>query len=202
MCSSDLFLVRIGEFLSVAVQPGLNTIKRSSAQSSLTTLWSQELETMQPSASSVLKNKPYCGCGWPYHMLLPKSTTDGMVFDLFVMVTNGNEDQPSSSSSGGTASGSSHSNYTSECRPAYILCGIPHQKYPDTRPMGYPFDRAPYHVTSYNPFSGTKDRPVSNLDEFVYNLPNAATTQVRTNTRNTFTDMISFINFTWTLARF
>lgn len=34
-----------------------------------------------------------CGCGWPENMLIPKGTTDGYQCQLFVMVSNGADDQ-------------------------------------------------------------------------------------------------------------
>lgn len=38
--------------------------------------------------------QPECGCGWPSNLLLPTGNAQGMVFDLFVMVTNAEIDTP------------------------------------------------------------------------------------------------------------
>lgn len=66
----------------------------------------------------------YCECGWPYHLLLPRGTTAGMYFRLFVMITDGEIDQVPNPSQCGSMS----------------FCGL-RDEYPDTRAMGYPFDR-------------------------------------------------------------
>lgn len=34
-----------------------------------------------------------CNCGWPDHMLLPKGSSAGMSFDLFVMISNYDDDK-------------------------------------------------------------------------------------------------------------
>jgi len=58
-----------------------------------------------------------------------------------------------------------------------ILGGVYHKKYPDRKPMGYPFDRVPLHR-------------FKNLEEYVGMIPNMATTQVKIklNSVNTPTD--------------
>jgi len=66
----------------------------------------------------------YCTCGWPYNLLLPRGTADGMPFRLFVMLTDWQIDQVKSTSCGSTS-----------------YCGARNAKYPDSRAMGYPFDR-------------------------------------------------------------
>lgn len=66
----------------------------------------------------------YCECGWPYHLLLPRGTAAGMYFRLFAFVTDGDIDQ---------VPGPEHCGSMS-------FCGV-RNEYPDTRPMGYPFDR-------------------------------------------------------------
>lgn len=66
----------------------------------------------------------YCNCGWPYHMLLPRGTKTGMGFRLLVIMTDWNIDRVDSKEKCGSLS----------------FCGKRDAKYPDTRPMGYPFD--------------------------------------------------------------
>nr|CAQ63323.1 hexamerin precursor [Thermobia domestica] len=64
-------------------------------------------------------------CGLPEHLLLPKGKKAGLPFTLFIMVTeNENNEQD-------------NVNY----KQPFILCGVKEGKYPDTKPMGYPFDR-------------------------------------------------------------
>ena len=67
--------------------------------------------------------KNFCGCGWPYNFLVPRGTTDGMQFKLFVMASSWKEDQVQSTTSG-----------TKVCRDAASYCGILDDKYPDKRP--------------------------------------------------------------------
>jgi tyrosinase len=66
----------------------------------------------------------YCECGWPYNMLLPRATADGMPFKLAVFATDtGRDTVPAEDRCGSTS-----------------FCGVRTRRYPDTRPMGYPFD--------------------------------------------------------------
>ncbi len=67
----------------------------------------------------------YCNCGWPFHLLVPRGTPEGMPFRLLVMLTDWNEDQVSRAAHCGSMS----------------FCGVRDASYPDRRPMGYPFDR-------------------------------------------------------------
>ncbi len=66
----------------------------------------------------------YCDCGWPYNLLLPRGTRDGMGFRLLVMLTDWTIDQVPDDSTCGSMS----------------YCGAK-DRYPDSRAMGYPFDR-------------------------------------------------------------
>lgn len=66
----------------------------------------------------------YCNCGWPYNLLLPRGTTDGMSFRFLVMATNWTIDKVSQSECGSMS-----------------FCGARNNSYPDSREMGYPFNR-------------------------------------------------------------
>ncbi|MUZ65041.1 hypothetical protein [Agrobacterium vitis] len=65
-----------------------------------------------------------CTCGWPYGLLLPKGSAAGKSFTLFAMITDNLADRVGSPKKCGSMS----------------FCGVG-DKYPDARPMGYPFDR-------------------------------------------------------------
>jgi hypothetical protein len=52
------------------------------------------------------------------------------------------------------------------CRNAASYCGILDDKYPDKRPMGFPFDRPP-------------DKSITTLAKFVEKSPNITTTEIR-----------------------
>ncbi|WP_414571079.1 tyrosinase family protein [Nostoc sp. CCY 9925] len=77
-------------------------------------------------SSSLRDQQPWCDCGWPYTMLLPRGTTEGMEFRLFVMFSSGDDlnlpEQP-------------------ECCTSISYCGLQDTDYPDKRDMGYPFNR-------------------------------------------------------------
>lgn len=64
-------------------------------------------------------------------MLIPKGLPGpGLVCELFVMVTNLEEDRVVQSLEG-------------LCNDASSFCGVRDRLYPDRRPMGFPFDRLP-----------------------------------------------------------
>lgn len=73
----------------------------------------------------------YCGCGWPHHMLLPKGTEKGCLYELFVMVSDYRADKVVQDMTGVDAGGVDADSY----------CGIQDKKYPDKQAMGFPFDR-------------------------------------------------------------
>lgn len=54
---------------------------------------------------------------------------------------------------------------TAPCSDAYSFCGLRNQKYPDRRPLGYPFDK-----NSQVPVGQT----VNNVSDFAQNLTNVA----------------------------
>ncbi len=67
----------------------------------------------------------WCDCGWPYTLLLPRGTVAGMHFSLFAMCSPGDDlDEPQQS----------------RCT-SLSYCGLKDSVYPDSKPMGYPFDR-------------------------------------------------------------
>ena len=89
-----------------------------------------------------------CGCGWPRNLLIPRGTEGGMRADLYVLATNWKEDEVSP---------------RSQLSGSVSYCGKKDEKYPDRRPMGFPFDRAMGFET---------------LSEMVDAVPNSSTTKV------------------------
>lgn len=61
-------------------------------------------------------------------MLIPKGTASGMKFDLFVMISNYEDDRVDQDLVG-------------QCTQASPYCGVRDRLFPDRKPMGYPFDR-------------------------------------------------------------
>ena len=145
------------------MSPGENTIERRSTDSSVTIPWEQSFRDLERNAELPTASQAVCGCGWPQHMLVPKGTAAGMLYDLYVLVTNGTLDQVARRNRQSEANRQS-------CRDSISYCGILDELYPDARPMGYPFDRYIRLVNS---------RPLANLDAFVQDVPNSRTTQVR-----------------------
>jgi tyrosinase len=66
--------------------------------------------------------------GWPNHLLIPKGSTTGVVFELFCMISNYEDDEV-------------QQELTGQCNKAASYCGVRDGFYPDHRAMGFPFDR-------------------------------------------------------------
>ncbi|XP_015437253.1 PREDICTED: phenoloxidase 2-like [Dufourea novaeangliae] len=120
---------------STILRPGQNTIERNSTDSSITIPFERtfrNLDENRPITGDSLELFNFCGCGWPQHMLVPKGNRVGYPMDLFVMVSNYNDDAVSI-----------EQEESSGCNDAASFCGLKDRKYPDARHMGYPFDRQP-----------------------------------------------------------
>ncbi|CAG9559300.1 unnamed protein product [Danaus chrysippus] len=118
----------------VPLNAGRNTITRESTESSLTIPFEQTFRDLSSQGSDPrredLASFNFCGCGWPQHMLVPRGTESGMLFDFFVMLSNYEQDaitQPE-----GVA--------PLTCTEASSFCGLKDRLYPDKRNMGFPFD--------------------------------------------------------------
>ncbi|CAO1401424.1 unnamed protein product [Diamesa serratosioi] len=117
---------------TVPLKAGENIITRDSRESTVTIPLSRSLSRLEnvPTADSGnLQEHRFCGCGFPHHMLLPKGTTGGTIYDVFVMISNYKDDAITPA------------NNNPSCSDAHSFCGIRDAKYPDKRKMGYPFDR-------------------------------------------------------------
>lgn len=77
--------------------PGTNEIRRRSDQSSVTIPYERSFRRIgskfQPTDPNDLAQFQFCGCGWPQHMLLPKGTAEGAIFDVFVMISDYDNDR-------------------------------------------------------------------------------------------------------------
>ncbi|KAK7074702.1 Oxidoreductase activity protein [Halocaridina rubra] len=125
---------------TVTLRPGQNQVTRASTQSSITSpseLTFRELETgTLESGTDAASRFGTCGCGWPQHLLLPRGNRNGMDFQLFFMITDWEKDRVEQPPP----------NTGNQCRNAASFCGILDARYPDRRPMGFPFDRRPPEV--------------------------------------------------------
>ena len=74
---------------------------------------------------SLGNDDPRCNCGWPYPMLVPRGTSQGIDYSLFAIVTDAAIDGFANVKSCGSVS----------------FCGARDTTYMDKREMGYPFNR-------------------------------------------------------------
>lgn len=81
------------------MRPGQNTVRRRNTESTVTIPYEQtfrNLEENRPAAGSTAEEQfNFCGCGWPLHMLIPKGLPEGLTAQLFVMISNYDEDRVS-----------------------------------------------------------------------------------------------------------
>lgn len=74
-------------------------MRRRSRESSVTIPFERtyrNLDKTRPAqGSGDEKDFTFCGCGWPENMLVPKGTPDGLLSELFVMISNYEEDRVS-----------------------------------------------------------------------------------------------------------
>lgn len=75
----------------------MNTIVRRSTDSSVTIPFERtfrDLDTQRPAeGDDALAEFNFCGCGWPQHMLIPRGTPEGYPCQLFVMISNYEDDK-------------------------------------------------------------------------------------------------------------
>ncbi|GIY15233.1 hypothetical protein CDAR_35001, partial [Caerostris darwini] len=109
--------------------PGNNQISRNAIDSSVTLSHTYTFEELKQGKSGSKDASEFCSCGWPEHMLVPRGTHKGLDFQLFVMLTDYTQDNPEGA------------NVKTICSDAVSYCGAKDQKYPDKKPMGFPFDR-------------------------------------------------------------
>ncbi|KAH8401002.1 hypothetical protein KR009_002361, partial [Drosophila setifemur] len=128
-----LMMIELDKFV-VSLNPGPNTIRRRSTESSVTIPFERtfrNLDANRPTAGAPEELEfNFCGCGWPNHMLIPKGLPEGLRCDLFIMVSNYENDRIDQQLVG-------------RCSDAASYCGVRDRLYPDRQAMGYPFDRLP-----------------------------------------------------------
>ncbi|XP_055374476.1 phenoloxidase 2-like [Condylostylus longicornis] len=136
MCEMDRFKVQL--------HPGENTIKRRSNESDLTTNFENTFRNLSEARSGdggpEELEENFCGCGWPDHLLVPKGNEKGFQCELFVFISNYDDDKI-------------EQDLVGQCTTATVFCGLRDRKYPDKRPMGFPFDRpANENVETFDDF--------------------------------------------------
>lgn len=170
--------------LYLIVRVGKNVIFRRSFDSNVVTPWNKHLKQYENPPKNP-QSADYCGCGWPTHLYIPKGSHEGTHFDLFVMLTNFDDDY--------VEDNPDDLLIPERCNSPYLYCGIKFRNYPDAKPMGYPFDRLPFAAPIQCPHLGAGHlwsllfcrflqlfwyRQVNSLEEYVSYAPNMASTVV------------------------
>ncbi|KAG1679922.1 Hemocyanin AA6 chain [Nymphon striatum] len=121
-------MIELDKF-KVDLSPGKNSLKRASSDSSVIVKKELTIAELRAGKGSAKSSNEFCSCGWPEHLLIPRGNHRGMAFDLVVILTDWEEDKASNASS------------KCLCKDAVSYCGSMDEKYPDKKPMGFPFDR-------------------------------------------------------------
>jgi len=128
------FVVEMDRFL-VNLTEGENKISRSSSESSVA---ERRQDVLLEFDTEVSENDPYPpeedlfdGCGWPRHLMVPRGKPEGSTFSLVVVLSQLLPED---------AALATHQEEVAKY--AFVHCGLPGGRlYPDSRPMGFPFDR-------------------------------------------------------------
>lgn len=98
-----------------------------------------------------------CGCGWPLNLLIPRGNEQGMRGTIFVLATDWMQDGE---------------NPQEHLYGSWSYCGQKgmNSKYPDIRPMGFPFDRL---------IVDKRSKPMKDLEKLVDSVPNSCKTNVK-----------------------
>jgi hypothetical protein len=105
--------------------------------------------TADDEPSPKIEQQSWCDCGWPYTLLLPRGTKEGMEFRIFVMFSPGDD----------LALPEQHAEHCT----SVSYCGLQDEEYPDKQDMGYPFSRPfpdgiPSSVTNHDHMAWTTIR--------------------------------------------
>ncbi|XP_055603339.1 phenoloxidase 8-like [Uranotaenia lowii] len=154
----------------VNLRPGSNVINRRSDESSVTIPYDRTFRKVgtanQPTDVIDRDRFRFCGCGWPQHMLVPKGSPEGTQFDLFVMVSNFDQDTVNIDF-----------DEKVDCNDSHSFCGLRDRLYPDKRTMGFPFERStPNTVRTVKDFIGSN----SNMGTAEFNIRFTNTVIART----------------------
>ena len=118
--------IELDRFLGT-LNPGVNTIEHAAEDSSVIRKPALKPADLTPTDDFApdTAETGWCDCGWPYTLMLPRGTAEGMAFRLLAMLSSGDD-----------LTIPADPNCTS-----ISLCGLKDAPYPDKKPMGYPFDR-------------------------------------------------------------
>jgi hemocyanin-like protein len=137
----DKFLIKLA--------PGRQVVHRPDTESSIIKRPAETSPAAVIPGDADPDERSYCDCGWPYTLLLPRGTAQGMPFRLAVLITDATIDQLAEPEHCGSMS----------------YCGAV-DRYPDARDMGYPFCR---------PFAGP---PATAIEDTIAGLDSATARSV------------------------
>nr|CCA94920.1 hemocyanin subunit f [Euphrynichus bacillifer] len=129
------FFIELDKFRAT-LEPGKTIITHKSSDSAVTIDRTPTFEDLQKGDVVNETNSEFCSCGWPQHMLIPRGNHRGMDFQLFVMLTDWDEDHVGPKTDAFI------------CADAVSYCGAKDDRYPDKKAMGFPFDR---EITAHGP---------------------------------------------------
>lgn len=125
----------------VEFPPGESTLVREAEDSSVTVNFDKLFRSIIKGKFNGLdpEETNFCSCGWPDYFLLPSGSLKGIKFDIFAMLSE--EQEESSSYDPFFLPPNPSAVKRTQCKEAYSYCGLMESRYPDMRPMGYPWDR-------------------------------------------------------------
>lgn len=128
------------------MRSGANVITRRSIESSVTASEPLSFPELIKQTKSALMGETvvevdtlHRHCGFPNRLLLPQGRPEGMKFKLYFILTEAARDL--------------HADYDHPSIinkiPSLSYCGVLDGAFPDTRPMGFPFDRRIAHPENF-----------------------------------------------------
>lgn len=130
-------MIELDKFVA-KLSSGSNTITRSSKDSSVTIPDQPSFKELKDQAqNSIDVNENVRHCGLPDRLLLPKGNKAGMDYELWVVLSDWSKDKVHDV------------DHEFDYGGSISYCGYLNEKYPDMRPMGYPWDRPIHDLKSF-----------------------------------------------------
>lgn len=125
--------------------------QKTADQMDTTAITPAEMAEVADLAADERSNAFFCDCGWPFNLLLPRGTKEGLKCKLLVFITDGTLDTVQSPTQ------------PRKCG-SLSFCGAQWEEpYPDARRMGYPFDK-PFKNNSFeDTFAGLQNVAVRDV---------------------------------------
>nr|CAD7568051.1 unnamed protein product [Timema californicum] len=145
------YMVEIDKFVT-KVNAGQTMFHRKSSESSVTIPDRETTKTLVAKVENAINgrasltvNKDVRHCGYPDRLLLPKGKKGGLPFTLYAILTDYNKEKVNDLP------------YDYEYGGSISYCGTINHQYPDSKPMGFPFDRVINQDKFYYPNMFYKD---------------------------------------------